>query len=160
MGQRRWTQDDRRMEVWIYMADSIPYLSSPASSSPSGAALGAHTARSLYPGTENGAQYPPISQHRSVKWWPSGVEMKRPAHPVCAVSRRFRNCGHDCLGPRDFRNTVTAKVELQCMSVPPGALASQRPAQIMGCHASLSRAALPLRNHKVQTSEEQREKRC
>jgi hypothetical protein len=29
-----------------------------------------------------------MSQHRSVKWWPSCVEMKCPAHPVCAAERR------------------------------------------------------------------------
>jgi hypothetical protein len=53
--QRRWVQDDRRMKVWIRMTDFTPYLSSLASNNPSGAALGAHTARSIYPGTDKGA---------------------------------------------------------------------------------------------------------
>jgi hypothetical protein len=52
--QRRRVQDDRRMEVWIRMADSTHCLSSPASGSPSGVALGAHTARSIYPGADKG----------------------------------------------------------------------------------------------------------
>jgi hypothetical protein len=103
------------------MADSIPYLSSPASDSPSSVALGANTARSLYPGADKGTQDPPVSQHRSAKWWPSGVETKRPAHPLCAASRRFGNRGHDCLGPHDFRSAVTAHGELRSVMVPPGA---------------------------------------
>jgi hypothetical protein len=47
-------QDDRRMEVWIHMADSTLCLSSPASGSPSDAALGAHTVHSIYPGADKG----------------------------------------------------------------------------------------------------------
>jgi hypothetical protein len=100
------------MEVWIRMVDSTPYLSSPTNGNPSGVALGAHTARSIYPGVDKGVQVPPFSQHWSAKWWPSGAEMKRHAHPVCAASRQFRNRDHDCLGPRDFRCAVTAHREL------------------------------------------------
>jgi hypothetical protein len=66
--QRRWVRDDRRMEVRICMADSTPCLSSPTSGSPSGVALGAHTARSTYPGIDKWAHVPPFSQHRSAKW--------------------------------------------------------------------------------------------
>jgi hypothetical protein len=66
--QKRRVQDDRRMEVWIRIADSTPCLSSPANGSPSGTVLGAHTARSIYPAAGKGAQVPPFSQHRSMKW--------------------------------------------------------------------------------------------
>jgi hypothetical protein len=38
--------------------------------------------------------------------------MKCPTHPVCAASRWFRNRGHDCLGPHDFRRAVTTHGEL------------------------------------------------
>jgi hypothetical protein len=120
--QRRWAQDDRRMEVWIRMTDSTPYLSSLASGSPSGAALGAHTAHPIYPGADKGAQVPSFSQHRPVKWWPSGAKTKRPTHPICVASRRFGNRGHDCLTPYDFCCIVTAHKELQRVTVPPGAL--------------------------------------
>jgi hypothetical protein len=47
------------------MADSIPYLSFPASGSPLGTSLDAHTARSLYPGADKGARtYPSVSTGR------------------------------------------------------------------------------------------------
>jgi hypothetical protein len=114
-------QDDKRMEVWIHREDCIPYLSSPASGRPSGTTLGAHTARSLYPGTDKGAQDPLFSQRWSTKRMSSVTETKRPAHPVCTASHRFENHGHDCLGPRDFRYVVTAHGELQHITVPPGA---------------------------------------
>jgi hypothetical protein len=45
----------RRMGVWIRTLGSTPYLSSPASGSPSSATLHAHTARSTYPGTDKRA---------------------------------------------------------------------------------------------------------
>jgi hypothetical protein len=64
----------RRMGVWIRMIGSTPYLSSPASSSPSGAALRAHTAHSAHPGTDKRAQVLLISQHWTAKWWCSGAE--------------------------------------------------------------------------------------
>jgi hypothetical protein len=47
--------------------------------------------------------------------------MKCHSHPVCAASRRFGNCGHDCLGPRDFRRAVAAHGELLRVMVLPGA---------------------------------------
>jgi hypothetical protein len=50
----------RRMGVWIRTHGSTPYLSSPVSGSPSGAALRAHTARSAYPGANKWAQAPHI----------------------------------------------------------------------------------------------------
>jgi hypothetical protein len=87
-------------EVWIRMLGSIPYLSSPASGSPLGTALRAHTARGSYPGADKGAQVPPISQRWSVKWWYGGIEME---HPARAASRRFKNRAHNCLDPRDLR---------------------------------------------------------
>jgi hypothetical protein len=90
-------------EVWIYMLGSIPYLSSPASGSPWGAALRAHTMRRSYPGADKGAQVPPFSQRWTQKWWYGGAEMERPAQPVCTASRRFRNHDHNHLDPRDFR---------------------------------------------------------
>jgi hypothetical protein len=64
----------RRMGVWIRMIGSTPYLSSPASSSPSGAALRAHTAHSAHPGTDKRAQVLLISQHWTTEWWCSGAE--------------------------------------------------------------------------------------
>jgi hypothetical protein len=45
----------RRMGVWIHTLGSTPCLSSPASGSPSGVTLRAHTARSVYPGAEKWA---------------------------------------------------------------------------------------------------------
>jgi hypothetical protein len=93
----------RRMGVWFCTLSSISYLSSPASGSPSGVALRAHTARSAYPGTDKWAQVPLISRHWMVKWRCSSTEMEYPAHPVCVASRRFGDRGHDCLRPRDFR---------------------------------------------------------
>jgi hypothetical protein len=62
------------------------------------------------------------------------------------ASRWFGNRGHDCLGPRDFRCTVTAHGELQRMTV--------------GCHVSVNGATLPLRNNKVQSSEKQHGEIC
>jgi hypothetical protein len=66
------------MGVWIRTLGSTPYLSSPASGSPSGAALRAHTARSTYPGADKWLQVPLISRHWTVKWWCSGAEMESP----------------------------------------------------------------------------------
>jgi hypothetical protein len=57
----------RRMEVWIRTHGSTPYLSSPVSGSPSGAALRAHTARSAYPGADKWVQAPLISRHWTTK---------------------------------------------------------------------------------------------
>jgi hypothetical protein len=48
-------------EVWIRMLGSIPYLSSPASGSPLGAALHACTTRGSYLGADKGTQVPHIS---------------------------------------------------------------------------------------------------
>jgi hypothetical protein len=53
----------RRMGVWIHTHDSTPYLSSPVSGSPSGAALCAHTVRSTYPGANKWVQTPLTNQH-------------------------------------------------------------------------------------------------
>jgi hypothetical protein len=71
----------RRMGVWICMLGSIPYLSSPTSSSPLGAVLHAHTARFAYPGADKWAQVPLISQHWTAKWWCSGAETESPCIP-------------------------------------------------------------------------------
>jgi hypothetical protein len=100
--QRGWAQIGRRMGIWTHMLGSIPYLSSPASDNPLGMALHAHATCSSYTGADKGAQVPPFSQHWSAKWWYSGTEVKCLAHPVCAVSHRLRNRGHDRLGPHDF----------------------------------------------------------
>jgi hypothetical protein len=131
----------KRMGVWIHTLGSIPYLSSLASDNPSGAALHARTARLSYPGADKGGRVPPISQHWTAKWRCCIAEMKCPAHPICAVSHRFRNrghdrlgscdfhCvvsrrfgdrGHDCLGPCDISYVVIAHGELQRVTVPPG----------------------------------------
>jgi hypothetical protein len=64
----------RRMGVWICTLGSTTCLSSPASGSPSGTVLGAHTARSAYPGADKQAEVPLISQHWMVKWWCSIAE--------------------------------------------------------------------------------------
>jgi hypothetical protein len=114
-------QDDRRVGVWICMVDFIPYLSSPTRGSPSDVALRAHITCLTYPGSNKRAQVLPFSQHRSAKWWCNGAKMKRSAHPVREASCRFGNRGHDCLGPRDFHDAVTAHGELQCVMVLPGA---------------------------------------
>jgi hypothetical protein len=66
--QKRWSQDGRRMEVWIRMMDSSLCLSFLASGSPSGALLGACTSHSTYPDAYKGAQVPLFSQCESVKW--------------------------------------------------------------------------------------------
>jgi hypothetical protein len=118
-----------------------PLFILPISGIPLGTALHSHATRSSYPGADNGAQVPPFSRHWSAKWWYSGAEAKRPTHPICVVShrfrnrghdhlgphdfrcaasRRFRNHGHDCLGPRDFCCAVTAHGELQRVIVPQG----------------------------------------
>jgi hypothetical protein len=102
------------------MVNSIPYLSSPANGSPSGVTLGANTVRSLYLGVDKGAQDPPVSQHRLAKWWPDSVETKRHAHPICVASHRFKNCGHDCLCPRDFHGAITVHGELRHVKVSSG----------------------------------------
>jgi hypothetical protein len=66
--QKRWAQDDRRMELWINMADSYLCLSSLASYSPSVMLLGARTSHSTYPKADKGAQVLLFSQHELVKW--------------------------------------------------------------------------------------------
>jgi hypothetical protein len=71
----------RRMGVWIHTLGSTPYLSSPASGNPSGAALRAHTARSAYLGADKRAQVPLISRHWMIKWWCSSAEMESPRIP-------------------------------------------------------------------------------
>jgi hypothetical protein len=45
-------------EVWIRMLGSIPYLSSPASGSPLGAALHARTTHKSYSGAHKGGRGP------------------------------------------------------------------------------------------------------
>ncbi len=77
----------RRMGVWIRMHGSTPYLSSPVSGNPSGAALGAHTARSAHPGANKWAQAPLISRHWTAKRWCSDAETESPRilyarHPI------------------------------------------------------------------------------
>jgi hypothetical protein len=57
MGAKGW-----RMGVWIRTLGSIPSLYSPAGGSPSSVALRAPTMRSAYPGTDQWAQDPLISQ--------------------------------------------------------------------------------------------------
>jgi hypothetical protein len=75
------------------------------------------------------------------------------------MSRRFKDRGHDCLGPRDFHCIVTTHGELQRVTVPPGApniatsYADHGPARI-------SRAAPPLQNPNVQNSERLHGKGC
>jgi hypothetical protein len=86
-----------------------PYLSSLVSGSPLGAVLHVHIARRSYLGTNKGPQVPPISQCWSAKWWNGSTEMERPAHPVCAVSHRFGNRGHDCLNPCEFCYVVSRR---------------------------------------------------
>jgi hypothetical protein len=71
----------RRMGIWIRTLGSTPNLCSPASGSPSGAALHAHTARSTYPGADKWAQVLFISRHWAVKWWCNDAEMKSPRIP-------------------------------------------------------------------------------
>jgi hypothetical protein len=71
----------RRMRVWIRTLGSTPCLSSPASSSPSGAALRAHTAHSAYLGIDKWAQVSLISRHWTTKWWCSGAETEPPHIP-------------------------------------------------------------------------------
>jgi hypothetical protein len=56
-------------------------LSSPASGSPSGAALRAHTVHSAYPDANKRAQIPLISRHWTTKWWCSGAETESPRIP-------------------------------------------------------------------------------
>jgi hypothetical protein len=64
----------RRMGVWIRTHGSTPYLSSPISGSPSGAALRAHTARSAYPDADRWVQAPLISRRWTTERWSSGAE--------------------------------------------------------------------------------------
>jgi hypothetical protein len=71
----------RRMGVWIRMLGSTPYLSSPASGSPSSAVLRAHTARSAYLGADKWAHVPLISRHWTVKWWCNGAKTESPRIP-------------------------------------------------------------------------------
>jgi hypothetical protein len=52
----------RRMEVWIRMHGSTPYLSSPVSGSPLGVALRAHTVRSAYPSADKWVHAPLVSR--------------------------------------------------------------------------------------------------
>jgi hypothetical protein len=58
-----------------------------------------------------------------VQWCRNGI----PAHPGCAVSRRFGERGHDYLGLRDSHQAVTAHAELRRVMVP---RASQRPREL------------------------------
>jgi hypothetical protein len=69
------------MGVWIRTLGSIPCLSSPASGSPSGAVLRAHTVRSANPDADKWAQVLLISQHWTTKWWCSGAEMESSCIP-------------------------------------------------------------------------------
>jgi hypothetical protein len=71
----------RRMGVWIRTLGSTPCLSSPASGSPSGAVLRAHTARSVCPGADKRAQVLLINRHWTVKWWCSGTKTESPRIP-------------------------------------------------------------------------------
>jgi hypothetical protein len=71
----------RRMGVWIHAHGFTPYLSSPISSSTSGAALRAHTVRSTYPGANKWVQAPLISRRWTAKRWCSGTEMESPRIP-------------------------------------------------------------------------------
>jgi hypothetical protein len=71
----------RRMGVWIRTLGSIPCLSSPASSSPSGTVLRAHTACSTFPGADKWAQVLLISQHWTVKWWCNDTKTESPRTP-------------------------------------------------------------------------------
>jgi hypothetical protein len=55
--------------------------------------------------------------------WQNGgaAALKRNARDFrCAVSHRFRDHGHNCLGPRDFHYAITAHEELWRMTDPPG----------------------------------------
>jgi hypothetical protein len=168
------------MGVWIYTLGSIPYLSSPASGSPSGAVLYAHTTRSSYSGADKWAQVPLISRHWMTKWWCSSAEMECTAHPVCAAPRRFGNrghnrlspcnfccatshqfgdCGHDCLRPRDFCCAVTAHVKLRCVTVPPGASNITTSCVNHGL-PRINRAAPSLQNSNIQDTERLHGKGC
>jgi hypothetical protein len=71
----------RRMGVWIRTHGSTPYLSSPVSSSLSGAALRAHTTRSAYPGADKWVQAPLISRRWTAKRWCSSAETESPRIP-------------------------------------------------------------------------------
>jgi hypothetical protein len=71
----------RKTGVWIRILGSTPHLSSPASGSPSGAVLRAHTAHSVYPGADKRAQVPLISRRWTTKWWCSGAETESPCIP-------------------------------------------------------------------------------
>jgi hypothetical protein len=64
----------RRMGVWIHTHGSTPYLSSPVSGSPSGAALCAHITRSAYSGANKCVQAPLISQRWTMKRWCSSAK--------------------------------------------------------------------------------------
>jgi hypothetical protein len=56
-----------RMGVWIRTLRSTPCLSSPASGSPSGAVLCAHTARSVYQALTSGHRFPNSPQTCKIK---------------------------------------------------------------------------------------------
>jgi hypothetical protein len=68
----------RRMGVWIHTHGSTPYLSSQVSSSPSGAALRAHTACSTYPDADKWVQAPLISRRWTTRRWSGGTETESP----------------------------------------------------------------------------------
>jgi hypothetical protein len=85
----------RRMRVWIRTLGSIPYLSSPASGSPSGTTLHAHTARSSYPGANKGGG--PGPAHQSVL--DGGMVVQRCRNVMPRTSRMW------C--PIGSRNVVT-----------------------------------------------------
>jgi hypothetical protein len=71
----------RRMGVWIRTHGSTPYLSSQVSGNPSGAALRAHTACSVYPDADKWVQAPLISRRWTIRRWSSGAEMESPCIP-------------------------------------------------------------------------------
>jgi hypothetical protein len=99
-------------EGWIRMLGSIPYLSSPASGSPMGVALRARTARRPHPDANKGTQLPHISQLWTQKWRYCSAETE---HPVSATPRRFKNCGHDRLDPRDFHCAASGRFGIMVM---------------------------------------------
>jgi hypothetical protein len=96
----------RRMVVWIRTLGSIPCLSSPASGSPSGAVLCAHTARSAYPGADKWAQVLLISWHWTAKWWCSGAETESPriSYAWCPVGSGIVVVTPRVSNPHDYIN--------------------------------------------------------
>jgi hypothetical protein len=72
-----------------------------------------HTSRTQ--ALTKGVEVPPMSQHWTQKWCYDGAETEHPAHPVCAMYRRFRNRGHYRLDPCDFRCTVSRQFRIVVM---------------------------------------------